>query len=70
VEQTQREPNEQAGPRQRDKVAAVAPNVLGRTLKAPAPNRKWLADFTYVWTAEGWLYVAAVIDLFSRRVVG
>ena len=33
-------------------------------------NRKWIADFTYVWTAEGWLYVAAVIDLFSRRVVG
>jgi putative transposase len=37
---------------------------------APAPNCKWIADFTYVWTAEGWLYVAAVIDLFSRRVVG
>jgi transposase len=34
---------------------------------APAPNRKWIADFTYVWTAEGWLYVAAVVDLFSRR---
>jgi Integrase core domain/Transposase len=34
------------------------------------PNRKWIADFTYVWTAEGWLYVAAVINLFSRRVVG
>ena len=32
--------------------------------------RKWIADFTYVWTAEGWLYVAAVVDLFSRRVVG
>ena len=38
--------------------------------KASAPNRKWIADFTYVWTAEGWLYVAAVVDLFSRRVVG
>eukprot|EP00873_Tetraselmis_striata_P005144 jgi/Tetstr1/425408/TSEL_015855.t1 len=37
---------------------------------AAAPNRKWVADFTYLWTAEGWLYVAAVIDLFSRRVVG
>ena len=34
------------------------------------PNRKWIADFTYIRTAEGWLYVAAVIDLFSRRVVG
>ena len=37
---------------------------------ATAPNQKWVADFTYIWTAEGWLYVAAVIDLFSRRVVG
>ncbi len=51
-------------------VAAVAPNVLNRSFDAPAPNRKWIADFTYVWTAEGWLYVAAVIDLFSRRAVG
>ena len=49
---------------------AVAPNVLDRSFEAAAPNRKWIADFTYVWTAEGWLYVAAVIDLFSRRVVG
>ena len=37
---------------------------------APAPNRRWIADFTYIWTAEGWLYVAAVVDPFSRRVVG
>jgi putative transposase len=51
-------------------VAAVAPNVLDRSFAASAPNRKWIADFTYIWTAEGWLYVAAVIDLFSRRVVG
>ena len=51
-------------------VAAVAANVLDRSFEAPAPNRKWIADFTYVWTAEGWLYVAAVVDLFSRRVVG
>ncbi len=50
--------------------AAIAPNVLDRTFEAPAPNRKWIADFTYIWTAEGWLYVAAVVDLFSRRVVG
>ena len=48
----------------------VASNVLDRSFEAPAPNRKWIADFTYVWTAEGWLYVAAVVDLFSRRVVG
>jgi putative transposase len=49
---------------------AVAPNVLDRTFEASAPNCKWIADFTYVWTVEGWLYVAVVIDLFSRRVVG
>jgi putative transposase len=48
----------------------ISPNVLDRQFEAPAPNRKWIADFTYIWTAEGWLYVAAVIDLFSRRVVG
>jgi putative transposase len=51
-------------------VGSIAPNVLDRGFEATAPNRKWIADFTYVWTAEGWLYVAAVIDLFSRRVVG
>ena len=50
--------------------SAIAPNVFDRALEAPAPNRKWIADFTYVWTAEGWLYVAAVVDLFSRRMVG
>jgi putative transposase len=50
--------------------AAIAPNVLDRAFEAPAPNQKWVADFTYIWTAEGWLYVAVVIDLYSRRVVG
>ena len=49
---------------------AVAPNVLNRTFDAASANCKWVADFTYIWTAEGWLYVAAVMDLFSRRVVG
>jgi putative transposase len=44
--------------------------MLDRRFEAPAPNRKWVADFTYIWTAEGWLYVAAVVGLFSRRVVG
>ncbi len=48
----------------------AADNVLDRQFEATAPNQKWIADFTYIWTAEGWLYVAAVIDLFSRRVVG
>jgi putative transposase len=49
---------------------AVAPNLLERTFEAAHPNRKWIADFTYVWTAEGWLFLAALLDLFSRRVVG
>ncbi len=44
--------------------------MLDRQFSADAPNQKWVADFTYIWTAEGWLYAAAVIDLFSRRVVG
>ncbi len=45
-------------------------NLLDRQFAAERPNQKWIADFTYIWTAEGWLYVSAVIDLFSRRVVG
>jgi len=49
---------------------AIAPNLLDRQFKATLPNQKWVADFTYVWTREGWLYVAVVLDLFSRRVVG
>ena len=48
----------------------VASNILDRQFEAERPNQKWIADFTYIWTAEGWLYVSAVIDLFSRRVVG
>ena len=48
----------------------AAPNLLDRQFVAERPNQRWIADFTYIWTAEGWLYVAAVIDLFSRRVVG
>lgn len=49
---------------------AIAPNLLDRQFQATAPNQKWVADFTYLWTAEGWLYVAVVLDLYSRRVVG
>jgi putative transposase len=49
---------------------AVPANLLDRQFEAERPNQKWIADFTYIWTTEGWLYVAAVIDLFSRRVVG
>jgi putative transposase len=48
----------------------VAPNLLQRDFTAPAPNRKWLTDITAVWTAEGWLYLAVVLDVYSRLVVG
>ena len=48
----------------------VAPNVLQRDFTSPAPNRRWVSDITYVWTWAGWLYLAIVLDLFSRRVVG
>ena len=50
--------------------AELAANLLDRQFTAAAPNRKWAADFTYIWTAEGWLYVAVVLDLYSRRIVG
>jgi len=49
---------------------SIAPNLLQREFEADAPNKKWLADFTYIWTAEGWLFVAVVLDLYSRRIVG
>ncbi len=48
----------------------IAPNLLDRQFEATAPNQRWVADFTYIWTDEGWLYVAVVLDLFSRRIVG
>ncbi|SDZ24635.1 putative transposase [Jannaschia faecimaris] len=57
-------------PKDQGERSIIAPNVLEREFEADGPNQKWVADFTYIWTAEGWLYVAVVIDLFSRRVVG
>jgi transposase InsO family protein len=48
----------------------VAPNVLNRAFTAEQPNTKWVSDITYVPTREGWMYLAVVLDLFSRRVVG
>jgi putative transposase len=47
-----------------------APNVLNRDFAVAAPNRAWAGDITYLWTEEGWLYLAVVLDLYSRRVVG
>ena len=48
----------------------VAPNVLERDFQATAPNQKWVADLTYIPTDEGWLYLALVLDLFARKIVG
>ena len=48
----------------------LANNVLSRDFTAAAPNQKWVADFTHVCTQEGWLYVATILDLYSRRIVG
>jgi transposase InsO family protein len=48
----------------------VAPNRLAQDFTASAPNRKWVSDITYLWTSEGWLYLAVVMDLYSRTVVG
>jgi transposase InsO family protein len=48
----------------------IAPNVLERDFEAKAPNEAWVGDVTYISTGEGWLYLAVLIDLFSRRVVG
>ena len=48
----------------------VAPNLLAQDFTAKAPNQKWVSDTTYLWTDEGWLYLAVIIDLYSRLVVG
>ena len=48
----------------------VAPNIIDQDFAADGPNQKWGVDISYVWTREGWIYLAVVIDLFSRRVVG
>lgn len=48
----------------------IAPNLLKRNFSAAAPNKVWVGDITYIWTHEGWMYLATVIDVFSRRIVG
>jgi putative transposase len=48
----------------------VAENTLNRQFMVEAPNRVWAGDLTYVWTTEGWLYLAVILDLYSRRVIG
>ncbi|MCL7452053.1 MAG: DDE-type integrase/transposase/recombinase [Anaerolineae bacterium] len=54
----------------RNKAHRAAPNLLKRDFTAERPNRKWLADLTYIPTLEGWLYLATILDLFNRRIVG
>ena len=54
----------------RNKAHPVAPNVLQRNFATDGTNEKWLADITYIPTLEGWLYLASILDLYSRRVVG
>lgn len=51
-------------------MARIAPNIVDQKFNAPAPNRKWVSDITYIRTKEGWLYVAVIMDLFSRKIVG
>ncbi len=48
----------------------IAPNLLSRDFAADRPNQKWAGDISYVWTREGWLYLAVILDLHSRRVIG
>lgn len=48
----------------------VAPNLLDQNFAANRPNQKWAGDITYIWTREGWLYLAVIIDLYSRRIIG
>ena len=48
----------------------VAPNLLERDFEAARPNQVWVGDITYIWTGSGWTYLAVIVDLFSRRVVG
>lgn len=48
----------------------ISPNLLARNFTAPVPDAVWVGDITYVWTREGWLYLAAVLDLYSRSIVG
>lgn len=50
--------------------AKAAPNLLEQNFTAAQPNQRWVADISYIWTLEGWLYIACVLDLFSRRIVG
>jgi putative transposase len=49
---------------------AIADDLLQRDFSSPEPNRKWASDITYLWTREGWLYLAAIMDIYNRKIVG
>jgi transposase InsO family protein len=53
-----------------DHLYATAANLLERDFSSSGPDRRWSTDITYVWTMQGWLYLAVVMDLFSRRIIG
>ncbi len=65
-----RTPRRRAHTTQADTQQRSVSNLLDRDFTADAPNRKWLVDITGIWTDEGWLYLAGVLDVFSRRIVG
>lgn len=48
----------------------IASNLLDQDFSADGPNQKWAGDISYIWTSEGWLYLAVILDLYSRRVIG
>jgi putative transposase len=53
-----------------DRTLSIAPNLLDQDFTADDPNQKWAGDISYIWTSEGWLYLAVILDLYSRRVIG
>ena len=48
----------------------ISPNLINQKFTVDAPGKVWVTDITYVWTSQGWLYLATVMDLFSRRIIG
>jgi putative transposase len=70
MELAARRPRHRTRTTRSDPEARVAPNLLNQEFTASQPNEKWTGDITAVWTYEGWLYLAVVLDLFSRQVVG
>lgn len=67
---TARRPSHRTITTKSEKGARVAENLLQRDFSASRPNCKWVSDTTYIWTPKGWLYLAVVLDLFARLIVG